>query len=114
MQALAERGLVHYEPYQYVTLTPEGETLGRSLLRRHRVLKRFLMEVLGVSEPEAETVGCKMEHAIKGEVLDRFVQFVQFAERRPDGNGSLAEAFEQFLQEAAENPPDAMTKGEPA
>jgi DtxR family Mn-dependent transcriptional regulator len=114
VQALAERGLVYYEPYQYVTLTPEGETLGRNLLRRHRILKRFLMEVLGVPEQEAETVGCKMEHAIKGEVLDRFVQFLQFAERRPDGNGSLAEAFERFLQEATQGRPDAMTKGEPA
>jgi len=114
MQALAERGLVHYEPYQYVTLTPDGETIGRMLLRRHRVLKRFLMEVLGVPEQEAETIGCKMEHVIKGEVLARFVQFLQFADRWPCGGGSLADAFEEFLQETAGASSDGVAKGETA
>jgi len=112
VQSLAERGLVHYEPYQYVTLTRDGATIGRMLLRRHRVLKRFLMEVLGVPEEEAETVGCKMEHVIKGEVLDRFVQFLQFAQQRPVGDRSLAEAFRRFWEKTAHAPPDVMTKGE--
>jgi len=112
VQALAERGLVHYEPYQYVTLTGEGEAIGRILLRRHRVLKRFLMEVLGVPEQQAERVGCKMEHAIKGEVLDRFVQFLQFAEQRCDGNSTLAEAFRRFWEEGAHASPGARPKGD--
>jgi len=112
VQALAERGLVHYEPYQYVTLTSEGEAIGRMLLRRHRVLKRFLMEVLGVPEADAEVIGCKMEHVIKGEVLDRFVQFLQFAEQRPVGDRSLAEVFRRFWEETAHATPDVMTKGE--
>jgi len=112
VQSLAERGLVHYEPYQYVTLTDEGEAIGRMLLRRHRVLKRFLMEVLGVPEEDAETVGCKMEHIIKGEVLNRFVQFLQFAEQRHVGGRSLVKAFRRFCEETAHTPPDTMTKGE--
>lgn len=29
VQALAVRGLVHYEPYQYITLTAKGESAGR-------------------------------------------------------------------------------------
>jgi len=112
VQALAERGLVHYEPYQYVILTGDGAAIGRRLLRRHRVLKRFLTEVLGVPEEEAETVGCKMEHVVKGEVLDRFVQFLRFAEHRPAGEGSLAEAFGRFWEETAASP-DTAAKGEP-
>jgi len=48
------------------------------------------MEVLGVEEPEAETVGCKMEHAIKGDVLDRFVAFLGFVERRRVLDGAWA------------------------
>jgi len=93
VQALAERGLVNYGPYQFITLTDEGEAAGRELVRRHEILKRFLMDVLGVAEAEAESVGCKMEHAIKGDVLDRFVRFVEFVGHERAPGGSPARAF---------------------
>jgi DtxR family Mn-dependent transcriptional regulator len=96
VRALAERGLVHYGPYQFVTLTEDGEAAGRELVGRHRVLKRFLMDVLGVPEREAEAVGCKMEHAIKGEVLDRFVQFLEFLDQGPARGGRWADTFRHF------------------
>jgi len=112
VQVLRERGLVHYEPYAYVTLTDEGRGLGRVLVRRHRVLKQFLMCVLGVPEEEAERVGCKMEHVIKGDVLDRFVRFLRFAERRPAGEGSLAEAFQAFCEAPDEADPAASNGGD--
>ncbi len=107
VQALAERGLVNYDPYQYVTLTERGERAGRALLRRHRVLKTFLMKVLGVPEAEAEAVGCKMEHAIKGRVLERFVRFVQFIDQHSTRDGSWREAFEAFCRahEGDDEPP---------
>jgi DtxR family Mn-dependent transcriptional regulator len=101
VQALAERGLVHYDPYQYVTLTEKGEQAGRDLVRRHRALKAFLVQVLGVAAEEAETVGCEMEHAIKGEVLERFVQFLEFVEGEGGRQGSLAESFAAFRRRRA-------------
>ena len=104
IQALAGRGLVNYGRYQFVTLTGAGEAAGRELVGRHRVLKRFLMEVLGVAEPEAETVGCKMEHAIKGDVLDRFVAFLGFVERRRVVDGRWAAALRRLH---ARKPPRA-------
>ena len=35
LQALAERALVNYEPYGYVTLTPSGAAEAQRVLRRH-------------------------------------------------------------------------------
>jgi DtxR family Mn-dependent transcriptional regulator len=96
VQALAQRGLVNYGPYQFITLTEAGKAAGRDLVSRHKLLKRFLMEVLGVPEAEAESVGCKMEHAIKGDVLDRFVRFVEFVEHERAPRGSWARAFRRF------------------
>jgi len=93
VQALAQRGLVNYGPYQFITLTDAGEAAGWDLVSRHTILKRFLTEVLGVAEAEAESVGCKMEHAIKGDVLDRFVRFVEFVQRKRAPGGSWAHAF---------------------
>jgi DtxR family Mn-dependent transcriptional regulator len=98
IQTLGERGLVNYDPYQYVTLTEKGEAAGREVARRHRILKQFLTEVLAVPEAEAEGVACKMEHAIKGAVLARFVRFLQFVEQQSESGGSWAEAFEAFCR----------------
>ena len=106
IRSLAERGFVNYDPYQYVTLTEKGEAAGREVARRHRILKQFLTEVLAVPEAEAEGVACKMEHAIKGAVLARFVRFLQFVKQQSESGGSWAEAFDAFC-ESAETREDA-------
>ena len=46
LQALAERALVNYEPYGYVTLTPAGAAAAQKVLHRHEVLRDFLVNVL--------------------------------------------------------------------
>lgn len=105
IRSLAERGFVNYDPYQYVTLTEKGEAAGRELARRHRILKEFLMKILAVPEPDAERVACKMEHAVKGEVFDRFVLFLQFVQERCAADGSLREAFAVFCRDGAADVP---------
>jgi len=96
VQALAERGFVHYDPYQFITLTEKGEAAGEKLARRHRVLKQFLMQVLAMPEAQAEAVGCKMEHAIKGDVLNRFVRFLELVKEHSLQDRRWAAAFRDF------------------
>jgi len=105
VQALAERGLVHYDPYQFITLTPRGEAAARQIVRRHGVLKDFLVKVLGVSEVEAEAAACKMEHAIKGPVLTRFVRFLQFVDEADGRDAPWAKALRAL--EGRETPASA-------
>ena len=45
LRALAERGLVNYDPYELVTLTEHGQRLGREIDRRHHVLGKFFFGV---------------------------------------------------------------------
>jgi len=99
IQSLADRGLVNYDPYQFVTLTERGEVAGREIARRHEILKDFLVKVLGVADAAAETVACKMEHAIKGKVLGRFLRFLRFAEERSREDASWAEALRSHDEE---------------
>ena len=49
VKTLAESGLVDYEPYAGVRLTPAGEKLAALVLRRHRLIELFLVKVLGMS-----------------------------------------------------------------
>ena len=47
MKALADAGLVTYAPRVGVQLTFAGRELALHVLRRHRLLEQFLVEVLG-------------------------------------------------------------------
>ena len=64
VQKLAAQGYLHYEPYKGASLTPEGLRIGRGVIRKHRLLERFLVEVVGVPRDEAEESACEMEHVI--------------------------------------------------
>ena len=47
VKALAESGLVEYEPYAGVALTAAGQKLAALVLRRHRLIELFLVRVMG-------------------------------------------------------------------
>ncbi len=64
LKLLEEKGLIHYQPYSFITLTDAGRKIAEEVAYRHRVLKDFLFNVLQIDEPTAETTACRMEHAI--------------------------------------------------
>ncbi len=78
LRSLSQKGLINYEPYDIVTLTPEGDVVASQVVKRHEILKDFLLRVLGIPEAEAEDSACKMEHAISDTILQRLVQFIEF------------------------------------
>ena len=56
VKTLAESGLIRYEPYMGVRLTPAGERLAALVLRRHRLIEQFLVQVLGMNWSEVITI----------------------------------------------------------
>ena len=52
VKALAESGLAEYEPYSGVRLTRAGQQLAGLVLRRHRLVELFLVQVMGMSWAE--------------------------------------------------------------
>ncbi|MGI6458904.1 MAG: metal-dependent transcriptional regulator [Candidatus Hydrogenedentales bacterium] len=95
LHALKERGLVNYEPYDLVTLTPEGLRLAKEVVRGHEALHSFFVDVLGVESSEAEAAACGMEHAMSPLVLERLVRFIDFV-------GTASEARLQWDDKAGE------------
>jgi len=64
LRSLAERKLINYAPYDVVTLTSTGESAAREIVRRHEVLRDFIMKVLSVEEAVADKATCRKEHFI--------------------------------------------------
>ncbi len=71
VKALAESGLVHYEPYAGVRLTEAGERLAALVLRRHRLIELFLVRVMGMSWAEVHEEAEQLEHAVSDRLIER-------------------------------------------
>lgn len=93
-KALCEKGLVNYAPYGVITLTDAGQAAAVDIQRRHRVLMDFFVNILSVSETEAEAAACRMEHCIPQSIMTRLVEFARFVRACPRTGQQWLEAFE--------------------
>ena len=71
VKKLAERGLVEHQPYHGVELTKDGRTAAVAAIRRHRIVERFLADMLGYAWNEADRLAGSFEHELPQEVEDR-------------------------------------------
>jgi DtxR family Mn-dependent transcriptional regulator len=71
VKTLAESGLVKYEPYAGVRLTAAGAKLAAMVLRRHRLVELFLVQVMGMSWTEVHDEAEQLEHAVSDRLIDR-------------------------------------------
>jgi len=82
LKKLQDAGLIFYEKYGGVTLTPAGEKLARAIKDRHDTIKK-LLKIIYVSENIAEKDACKLEHELSPESVTQLTNFVRFIESRP-------------------------------
>jgi DtxR family Mn-dependent transcriptional regulator len=86
VKALAESGLVRYEPYAGVRLTRAGEKLAALVLRRHRLIELFLVKVMGMSWTEVHDEAENLEHAVSDRLIDRIDEMLGRPEVDPHGD----------------------------
>jgi DtxR family Mn-dependent transcriptional regulator len=86
VKALAESGLVRYEPYSGVRLTKAGEKLAALVLRRHRLVELFLVKVMGMSWTEVHDEAELLEHAVSDRLIDRIDAMLGRPEVDPHGD----------------------------
>jgi DtxR family Mn-dependent transcriptional regulator len=99
LKTLNDRGMVHYEKYEYVELTKRGATIGKEILRRHGILHKFLYEILKIDPTVAGEEACKMEHTLSSETLDSLTAFMEFIQTCPRAGESWLNYFEEFRAE---------------
>lgn len=72
MGILREAGLIEQEHYGLVRLTAQGRTRAGEIWSSHGMLKRFLIDILGVDDQTAEQDACRMEHALSEQTRRRW------------------------------------------
>ena len=96
VKALADSSLVQYEPYAGVRLTPGGQKLAALVLRRHRLIELFLVNVLDLSWAEVHDEAERIEHAVSDRLIDRIDEFLgrppvdPHGDPIPDSTGAIA------------------------
>lgn len=73
---LIDRGWITRKDYGDMKLTDEGREIAVMVLRRHHVIKQFLLQ-LGVSEEIAERDCCLMEHILSEETFQAMQKAVE-------------------------------------
>jgi DtxR family transcriptional regulator, Mn-dependent transcriptional regulator len=89
LKKLADNNLINYEPYGYVTLTPEGRAIAEEIEQRHIFLKDFFQRIIGVDEETAEKTGCQVEHAMDKTTFQKFREFIKRVDACPDCKAGL-------------------------
>lgn len=79
-------GYITYGSDREVHLTDEGRRIALALMRRHRMVERWLTDVLGLDWASAHQEAHKLEHAISDLVADRLWQSMGCPESCPHGN----------------------------
>ena len=85
IKRLAEQGLVEHVPYYGARLTQAGEAQAIGLIRRHRILEMFLVQVLGYTWDRVHEEAERLEHAVSDELIDRMAQVLGFPTADPHG-----------------------------
>ncbi len=76
INTLKQKGMVVQEKYGKIILTEVGLEVARSIYEKHKLLSRFLIEVLGVKPCIAYIDACKAEHILSLETITSIKNFL--------------------------------------
>jgi DtxR family transcriptional regulator, Mn-dependent transcriptional regulator len=96
---LAEKDFVVHERYHGVALTPKGEYAASELVRHHRLLELFLVQIMGFSLDAVDAEAERMEHAISEEFEDRIDALLGHPTVDPHGDPIPSKSGEVIAQE---------------
>lgn len=85
IKRLADRDLVDHRPYQGVSFTAFGQRIAVAAIRRHRIVERFLADILGYQWNEADKLAVAFEHELPDEVLERLYLALHRPQTCPHG-----------------------------
>lgn len=86
LKKLGDAALISHERYRGVKLTRQGERYAADILRRHRLIELFLVQVLDMPWEEVHREAEILEHAVSDAILDRIDKLLGFPETDPHGS----------------------------
>ena len=101
MRNLAEEQLIDYVPRRSITLLPKGRDQAMQVVRRHRLIETFLVQVMKLDWSEVHEEAEVLEHVISDRLLARIDEML--------GHPALDPHGEPIPNEDGEYPPGVET-----
>ena len=105
LRQLEKLNYIIYNTHYPVVLTSEGKAVADEVMRRHRVLKSFFSDILGLPLETASETACRIEHVVDENAIRRFVLFTEAIGSRDD-----ARKLQTYLTEAMGHLDDEATR----
>ena len=86
LKKLEDLGYIVYTPYKGATLTEEGMKIAQKITRKHRILEKFLLDILKVKEENVHDQACEMEHTLSDEAERALCTMLHHPDLCPDEN----------------------------
>jgi DtxR family Mn-dependent transcriptional regulator len=84
LKKLDEMDYVDYSQYKGVKLTENGLKYAKKITRKHRLLERFLRDVLKLKDNILHEQACEMEHSLSDEAERALCQVLEYPDKCPD------------------------------
>ncbi len=110
LRKLSRAKMVSHHRYKGVHLTRRGRRAALDVLRRHRLMELFLVEILGFSWDHVHQEAERLEHAVSDEVLARIDELLGFP--RFDPHGSPIPSSQGELNDSRGTRLDRMESGQ--
>jgi DtxR family transcriptional regulator, Mn-dependent transcriptional regulator len=89
LKKLAQDGYVNYSPYHGSTLTEKGLQEAQKVARKHRLLEKFLSDVLHIGKDKVHTQACQMEHALSDEAEESLCRLLKHPDTCSDDGKTI-------------------------
>ena len=86
LKKLEKLGYIDYTPYKGASLTDEGMKIAQKITRKHRILEKFLIDVLKIKEENVHEQACEMEHTLSDEAERALCAMLNNPDVCPDNN----------------------------
>ncbi len=86
MRHLSEEKLIDYVPRRQIILLPRGREQARQIVRRHRLIETFLVQVMQLDWSEVHAEAEVLEHVISDRLLSRMDEMLDHPSHDPHGD----------------------------
>ncbi|MDX1672337.1 MAG: metal-dependent transcriptional regulator [Balneolaceae bacterium] len=86
IKRLSKMGLVEYQSYKGASLSTAGKKIALEVIRHHRLLELYLLEVMGYSWDEVHDEAEKLEHHISEQFEEKIAELLDHPTHDPHGD----------------------------
>jgi len=86
LRRMIRDGMVRIDPRKEIVLTHAGRVAAESIVRRHRIMERWLTDSLGLDWVQADAEAARLEHAVSELVEERLYESLGHPTTCPHGN----------------------------